>query len=171
MNLTLKSIISKNLSKKQIGQICNLKNKQWKYGIKSQIIWFKKNVKHNDIHNLFFIGSQLIGYTLLRKRKYNFGDNKSYTYLLFDTLVLEKKYREKKLSTLMMIFNNIVIKNSGYFAFLVCKKSLIKFYEKYNWFKLKKQNFLLEDHPFKTNGMIFGKKMLKSKKYYFFTNK
>jgi len=68
MNFTLTSINSSKLSKEQIKLICELKDKQWKFGIKSQISWYNKNIKQKDIHNLFFIKSKLIGYTLLRKR-------------------------------------------------------------------------------------------------------
>ena len=68
MSYNLISIISLNLTRIQIKSICELKEKEWKFGINSQIKWFKKNIKKNDIHNLFYIKSKLIGYTLLRKR-------------------------------------------------------------------------------------------------------
>mgnify|MGYP007000295331 len=64
----LKSVISEKLTKKEIREICLLKDKQWKFGIKSQLIWFKNNVKNYDIHNMFYIKSKHVGYTLLRKR-------------------------------------------------------------------------------------------------------
>ena len=68
MEYNLISKVSSKLSKKQIKKICELKDKQWKFGIKSQINWYKKNIKNNDIHNLFFINSKLIGYTLIKKK-------------------------------------------------------------------------------------------------------
>ena len=34
-----------NLTKRQIKSICELKDKQWKFGIKSQINWYNKNIK------------------------------------------------------------------------------------------------------------------------------
>ena len=37
----------------------------------------------------------------------------------FDTLIIDKKYRGKKLSNLLMSFNNIIIKQSGFFSFLI----------------------------------------------------
>ena len=54
----LYKLISKTtplLSKKEIKNICILKDTQWKYGIKSQLNWYKKNIKKEDIHNLLFI--------------------------------------------------------------------------------------------------------------------
>ena len=67
-NFCLKSIVSSKLTNNEIKQICSLKNKQWKFGIKSQLKWFKNNIKKFDLHNLFYIKSKLVGYTLLRKR-------------------------------------------------------------------------------------------------------
>ena len=48
------------LSKTEILQICKLKEEQWKYGIKSQIDYFNKIIKKNDIHNLFFINYYIL---------------------------------------------------------------------------------------------------------------
>ena len=146
MNFILRSITSRNLTKKQIDLICKLKDQKWRYGKKSQKKWFIKNIKRNDIHNLLYFRSKMIGYTLLRKRTYSSGQAKISKYLLFDTLIINQKYRAKKLSSLMMNFNNIVIKNSGYFSFLVCKKELINFYKKYDWKKLDNKKFILKDH-------------------------
>ena len=158
MNFILRSITSRNLTKKQIDLICKLKDQKWRYGKKSQKKWFIKNIKRNDIHNLLYFRSKMIGYTLLRKRTYSSGQAKISKYLLFDTLIINQKYRAKKLSSLMMNFNNIVIKNSGYFSFLVCKKELINFYKKYDWKKLDNKKFILKDHFNSSYGMIFYQK-------------
>ena len=40
---SLKSIVSDKLTNKEIKEICLLKDKQWKFGIKSLIKWFKSN--------------------------------------------------------------------------------------------------------------------------------
>ncbi len=174
MSFTLTSITSSNLSKKQIKSICELKDKQWQFGFESQINWHNKNIKQNDIHNLFFNKSKLIGYTLLRKRtciiKKMSGAMIS-KYLLFDTLVLDKKFRRKKLSNLMMSFNNTIIKRSGYFSLLICKYELLSFYKKYGWRKLNNKNILIKDHLFSTYGMIFNDKNYNKKNYYFYINK
>ena len=71
---SLKSIVSDKLTNKEIKEICLLKDKQWKFGIKSQLKWFKNNIKKYDLHNLFYIKSKLVGYTLLRKRTYEIKD-------------------------------------------------------------------------------------------------
>src|SRR6056300_1538592 len=122
VSFCFKSILSSRLTNHEIKQICLLKDKQWKFGIKSQLKWFKNNIKEFDLHNLFYINSKLVGYTLLRKRSYKIENLKKNThYFLFDTLVIDKKYRGMKLSDLLMSFNNTIIKQSGFLSFLICR--------------------------------------------------
>ena len=169
MNYRLISLNTLKLNKDKIIQIIKLKNSQWSYGINSQLEWFKNNVKKNDIHNLLYSKSKLIGYTLLRKRSFNNTNQFKKKYILFDTLIIHKDYRNKKLSELLMIFNNTIIRETGLFSFLICKNDLVNFYKKYDWIKIKKKNIKVVDHPFFANGMLFNTN--KIKKYYFYVNK
>ena len=159
MSLIFKSVISEKLTNNEIRQICLLKDKQWKFGLRSQLKWYKNNIKKFDLHNLFYIKSKLVGYTLLRKRTCQIKNlKKNIYYLLFDTMVIDTKYRGMKFSDLLMTFNNSIIKQSGFFAFLICKNELVNFYKKNNWIKLNKKFFQVADHQFSTNGMVLNKK-------------
>ena len=169
MNYNLISLNTQKLKKDKVIQICKLKDSQWNFGIKSQLEWFKNNIKKNDIHNLLYIKSKLVGYTLLRKRSFNTKNQIKKKYILFDTITIHKEYRNKKLSNLLMIFNNTIIKETGLFSFLICKNDLVGFYKKNNWIKLNKKNIKVIDHPFSTNGMLFNTN--KTQKYYFYINK
>ena len=169
MNYSLVSLKTSKLNKNKIIQISKLKDSQWGFGINSQFEWFKNNIKKNDIHNLLYFKSKLVGYTLLRRRSFNNNNKLKKRYILFDTLIIHKDYRNKKLSNLLMIFNNKIIKETGLFSFLICKNDLVGFYKKYDWIKLNKKNIKVVDHPFSTNGMLFNTN--KIKKYYFYINK
>ena len=92
------------------------------------------------------------------------------SYYLFDTLIIDEKYRGKNLSSLIMNFNNSVIKESGLLSFLVCKEQFLSFYEKYSWKNLDHKKFVLLDNTNFLYGMIFNQKK-NYKKYYFFQNK
>ena len=116
MSYSLLSLKTSRLNKSQIIQTCKLKNSQWKFGINSQLKWFKKNTKNADTHNLMYLKSKLIGYTFLSKKSF-FSNYKLKKYILFDTLIIQKYYRNNKLSNLLMNFNNIVIKETGLFSF------------------------------------------------------
>ena len=92
MEYILLSKTTKKLNKQQIYNICKLKNTHWKTGLKLNLKWFKKNVKDNDIHNLMYYNSKLIGYTLLRNRTFFLGKVKK-KYFYFDTLIVDKKLK------------------------------------------------------------------------------
>ena len=169
-NFLLKSITTSKLSNIQIKQICLLKDEQWKFGIKSQLKYFKNNIKKFDLHNLFYIKSKLVGYTVLRKRTCKIKNSKNNNhYFLFDTLVIDKKFRGMKLSNLLMSFNNTIIKQSDFSSFLICRNELVGFYKKNNWTKLNNKDFNVIDHPFSSNGMVFNKKE-DFKKFIFYIN-
>jgi len=169
MNYSLVSLETSKLNKEKITQICKLKDSYWNFGINSQLEWFNHNIKKDDIHDLLYFKSKLIGYTLLRIRSFYNDNNLKKKYILFDTLIIHKDYRNKKLSKLLMIFNNTIIREIDLFAFLICKKNLESFYKKYDWIKLNKKNIEVIDHPFSTNGMLFN--TTKIKKYYFYIKK
>ena len=167
MKYLLLSKRTKQLKKEEIHNICKLKNTYWNYSFKSNLVWFKENVKSYDIHNLVYFDSKLIGYTLLRVRTFYSGKIKK-KYLNFDTLIIDNKYRNKGISHFLMILNNLVIQKNNKISFLVCKKNLIRFYKKFGWKIISKKKFLISDHSFDSNGMYFNSKALTKDKYIFY---
>jgi len=152
-NFLIKSVTTKYLKKDQILNICKLKNSYWKYGVKKILDWFKKKVKKNDIHNLILLNSKIIGYNLLRKRIF-FIKNKRKKYFYFDTLIIDKKFRNMKLSSKLLKLNNKVLKKKKLHAFLVCQKKHFNYYKKFKWKKIRNSNFLISDHKFLKNKYI-----------------
>jgi len=55
-------------------------------------------------------------------------------------------------------------------SFLLCKKNLIKFYEKYGWIKLNKKKFKVQDHKSLLDGMIYNLRKTDQKKIKFYYN-
>jgi len=115
-----------------INEIILLKNSHWKFTLKSQKNFFKKEIKKNDLHNLLFLNKKLIGYNCLRWKNFTIKQ-KSSSFLLFDTLIVKKKYRRKKYSSLFMNFINFIIKSNNKKSILICEPQLINFYKKYEW--------------------------------------
>ncbi len=141
--IILKSEKTKKLKKKLILSICKLKDTHWKNGLKSQKKYFKKICRSEDLNNLLFLNQKLIGYTLLRKRKFGTKQNKN-NYFHFDTLIVDENYRKIGISKLLMDFNNLVIKKNKRPSFLTCKKKLVNFYKKFNWKLEKKEKFKIK---------------------------
>ena len=159
--IKLNSLKSNELNKKQIREICILKDSLWKYGLNSQLKWFKENLKSNDLHNCLYLKEKLVGYTCLRNRKFSHG-NKNKSYLLFDSLIISKNLRKKKLSYLLMLFNNNIIKSQKKISFLICDSKLQNFYKKFNWKNLRNNQFIFLNHKLKKkHGMIYNLKIAK----------
>ena len=101
-NFKLISIKSKELTKKNITDICNLKMQEWNFSLKSQIEYFKFNFQKKDINNMIYHNDKLVGYTILRNKKMNVDKS----YILIDTVIIDKNYRKKSLGSILMNFNN-----------------------------------------------------------------
>ena len=164
MKYNLKSVKTSKLDKNLIKKICKLKNTHWKYGLESQLNWFRLNCKSQDIHNLVLINKKIIGYTFLRIRKI-LPYPKKKKYLYFDTLNIDKKYRKKKLSNILMKFNNDVIKKNKFESILICNKKLIKFYLKNNWKKIPNKYIKIMDHKVSFKNPFFFIFNSKNKNY------
>ena len=172
--INLISVRAKDLTKKQILLICKLKNSFWTRTVPDQLKWFKKNVKKMDINNMIIINGNVVGYTLLRRRR-AYIENKSISYFYFDTFLVRSDLRKKGLGETLMIFNNKIIKSFKRHSFLICKSKLISFYVKFNWKILPGIKFKIMDHKpaspsigSNINGMNynFNKKIKKKIIYY-----
>jgi len=140
--LSLISIQNKKLNNFQKNNIIHLKNEHWKYSISEHNEYLKKNYKIGDFHNLLFFKKKLIGYTGFRNRKFIYRGRK-YKYLHFDCLIISKKFRKKKISKMLMKFNEINIKKKSLPSILFCEKKLTNFYKKFDWKLVNKKKIQL----------------------------
>ena len=165
-NFSIKSIKSNRLRNDEIKKICKLKNTFWKYGLRENFKWFKRNVHKEDTHIILEYKKKIIGYNLLRLRKFLVSKKKK-NYFYFDTLLIHKKFRNKKLSNLILEFNNRIFKKKKIHGFLICKKGIQPLYKKYGWKRLDYDKFLIKEKKYKKNsfiGMINNYKNFTSKK-------
>ena len=137
-----------------------LKNSFWNFGLQCNKLWFVKNVKKFDHHFCLFVNKKLCGYVLLRVRTCFMGDIKK-KYLYFDTLVVKKSYRNKKLSKLLLNSCNKFIKKKQKIGFLICDKDLVSFYLKNKWKIINKKKYKIADHETEKKGMAFNLQNIK----------
>ena len=147
--ITYKSLTTKKLTSQYKKKILQLKIQHYKYTYSKQLLWFKNEIKQNDLHNIIFYNKKLIGYTCLRKKKYLSTENQFKKNLIFDTCVIDNRYRGLGFGAMLMKFNNKIIKKSKKPAFLLCKKNLISFYKKFKWEKISKKKISFMDHDTK----------------------
>ncbi len=160
--IKLKSLKTKNLTKKNIQNILTLKDETWRNGLNSQQEHFETNYKNDDYHNLMFYRNLLIGYTSFRKRKIKtMREEKS--YLLLDSIVIKKKYRGKGYSSNLMKYNNHFVTKKGLKSLLFCTNKNVKFFSKYQWKIANKKNFILMNYFSRKRIMTFKFKIKKTK--------
>ena len=164
----IKLSIVKNLKNiSEIKKICQLKDEEWHYGIVSQIKWFKKIVISKDIHLILKIKKKIIGYLLLRERKFQFKTNnkKKGNYYLFDSFIIKKKYRKRGYGNKLMKAAKKIIKEKNYFSVLTSDIKNISYYKKNGWKITKKIKVL--DHHDNWSKLIFNRKTNKYLNVYF----
>ena len=144
-NIVVKNVTTKNLTSKQINNLCNLKKQHWKFNLKNQLKWFKKNAFEEDNHILIYSSFILIGYVHLGERNFLLN-SKNKKYILFRNLIVNKKYRNKNISSLIMRHANNYIFRRKKIKFLICKKKVCNFYIKFNWKIINKKINKLSDH-------------------------
>ena len=59
-----------------------------------------------------------------------------------------------------MKFNNSIIFLKKKISFLICEKEMVNFYQKFDWYKIKKQTYEILDHTTVKIGMIYNRNSL-----------
>lgn len=138
MSLVFKIIQHKNISKKELNDICRLKNENWIYGLKSQLNWIENNIKEEDYH-LIGYDNKLIAYANIVNRKIVFDNQVYFQVLGVGNVCISKKRQGTGLGLLLMDKINEFLLHKNRKGVLLCKDSLIKFYKNNNWVLLEKQ--------------------------------
>lgn len=170
--MIFQSIKTTELNKNLIDQILNLKESHWKYGKESQLKWFDKFTQENDLHNFMIMDKEIHGYTSLSQRsckEVDLSNNvKNSSYILFTTLIINKKVRNYSSALNMMKFNNRIISKTKKPSFLLCHKNLINFYKYFGWSLIGKKDFNVPDHKSSLIGMTYNFTKLKNFFYNFY---
>jgi len=150
MNFKIKIFSTKKLSNYIVEEILKLKRTVWRHSARSHRTWFKKNIYPLDKHILLTVRNKIVGYVALRKRSFFFKKEinfKKKSYLLFDTLIIHTNYRGQNLSKHLVKETIKISKKTKKPLILICKKKTVKYYKKFNWQVLRKQNIKIIDHP------------------------
>lgn len=134
-DLKIKTYLTNNLGTNIIREILKLKKKHYKYSLKDQKSWFDKNIKEYDIHILLFFKKKLIGYNCLRNKSSLIYKKKKLSshVFIFDTLLIDSKFRNLGLSSMIIKKSIFLIKKKRYVSVLMCLNKMTKYYEKFGW--------------------------------------
>lgn len=163
MKINTRSILHEKINTKILDEIIKLKMEEWNYSKIQHINWIKQNLKKKDWHIILEVNNIICGYTCLRKKYFYHTKRRVYFYY-FDTLIIKKKFRNLKLSSVLMKYNMKKINDDYKISVLVCKKKLINFYKKFNWkvnssFKINKNKNYIKMYYSRIN--LFKKKYIK----------
>ena len=159
----LKISRTKNLESILKKQIFSLKNSHYKFSLAEQKKWFNQNINSNDIHLMIIFKKKIIGYNCLRIKKAfinNFNSNIKISYFfLFDTLIVDKKFRNLKASTILLKKSSELIEKKFDLSFLICERKMINYYKNFKWRIFPKNKILSSFTINKKTIMFFSKKI------------
>ncbi|AVC43802.1 hypothetical protein B4919_02905 [Francisella tularensis subsp. novicida] len=135
--LNVQAIKHVDITEEQLLKICKIKEAFGNYTIESQLSWIERNMKAEDIHFLIHNDNKLIAYSNLVKEMIII-DNNNLSILGVGNVCVDEKGKDKG-KLLILEINKYIMANNR-IGLLFCKKSLIKFYEKYDW-RLIQPNF------------------------------
>ena len=155
-----KIIKNKNINNKQIEDISRLKDSFWKYGLKSQKKFLKSNNKSNDLHILAFKEKKIIGYVNLKIKKLRKNSvNKESQFFLFDGFIVDKSFRNMQIGQNLIEICKNKSRKRKMPILLLCKKSILGFYENFNFKIISKRKFFFINHQYKGILMHYNLKM------------
>jgi len=130
MNVLTQLIKHSEASKELLEKIATFKSIRWQYPLENQLQWMKDNLESNDIHLLVYQDDKLIAYT-------NFVDievvvNKNPTKCMGIGNVCTVESGKSYGNILMNAINNSITQNN-WNGILMCKESLVSYYEKFDW--------------------------------------
>ena len=120
------------LSSDDVSNIFRIKDQHWKYGIKSQENWFNNNIDSKDIHLLIYRGNELLAYSNLVNIKVTI-DGCSLNAFGLGNVCVSIEHSKCGLGSILVSFANLFLKSRESLGLLLCKNSLISFYEFNKW--------------------------------------
>lgn len=122
-----------NCNPNNITEICKIKNQYWVYSIEEQKKWLNNNISKDDFHVLLYEDTnKLVGYLSLVLINVKFEDHVEEMYGV-GSVCVDENNRGEKLGYLLMKLVDFFLYKKNKKGILLCKNSLVEFYEKCNW--------------------------------------
>lgn len=130
MAISTQLIKHSEASKELLESIANIKSIRWQYPLEKQLQWMNDNLQQNDVHLLVYFENNLIAYTNFVNVEVIINDVPTQFMGIGNVCTSEsgKGYGD----ILMNAINNSINQNN-WNGILLCKDSLVSYYEKYNW--------------------------------------
>lgn len=133
-------------------EIALLKDQHWIHGIRSQLIWINNNIRNIDYHLCGFINQKLAAYMALVEVSAEIN-SKRFGCLGLSNVCVSNEYEKKGYGSELVQQANRFISDQNRIGLLLCKESLVSFYQKNSW-------FLLEYEKATVKGEIYAKEIM-----------
>ncbi|MCQ2496154.1 MAG: GNAT family N-acetyltransferase [Lachnospiraceae bacterium] len=156
MNIVWKFITHKDIRGELI-QIATIKDQHWIHGISSQIKWIEENIDDQDIHLMGINNDskEIIAYMALMNVIVEINTF-SFSLLGLSNVCVDNRFAGKGLgSQLVNQANKYIVENQKN-GILLCKDSLLSFYDKNGWSLLKYKEAYIMDDLYDKNVMLFN---------------
>lgn len=127
-----------NLTVEKLGEIINIKMKQWQYSKEEHLDWMHKNISSNDLHALLYLDTVPVAYANLIDIVIERNTHSLQGWGLGNVCAIE---RGKGYGIELMEYINQYIHETDRLGVLFCKQPLLKFYSSLNWVHLQSHQY------------------------------
>lgn len=139
MKLNKKIIFKKNISKKEIEDLCKIKVEHWNYDLKSQINWWKENSDEDYLIITLMSGKKKVAFLRIRRREI-FIYNKPLKCSFITEVCVSNKFKSMGVGRKIMFEANKYLISQKEVGYLLCFKDKDEFYKKCKWILFKDVN-------------------------------
>jgi hypothetical protein len=143
----------KEVTRKQLEDIIEIKSKAWPYSFSSQLEWINVNLKANDIHVLLTLDKTNVAYLNLIEIKFKLDGVENDGFGIGNVCASEKG---KGWGKEIMAQTNLILNKRKKIGLLFCKKSLVTFYNLSNWRLIEHKKLKLSFNSESIETMIFN---------------
>ena len=143
-------IIQRNdsLTEKQKETVIALKQQHWPYPYESQKRWMDENLREDDLHILGYINDELVAYLNLIRVDV-LCDSETLPLIGVGNVCVSSSYLKRGLGKELIKYVNVYFENHDICGILLCKDSLVSFYQKCNWKSVaNNKHILLCEEPY-----------------------
>ena len=132
MKLKKKIILKKNISDKEVEDLCKIKSENWDYNLKSQINWWNKNSDEDYLIITLLSEKKKVAFLRIRKREI-FMYNKSIQCSFITEVCVSNKLKGTGIGRKLMLEANKYLISREEICYLLCCKNQEEFYKKCDW--------------------------------------
>ena len=128
-------------------EIAMIKDQYWKHGVESQLIWINNNIREDDYHLCGFLNRKMVAYMAIIEGNVEIDSQRS-SFLGLSNVCVSNEVRRKGIGSELMLQANRFISKQEKAGLLLCKDSLVPFYQKNSWSLMSYQNAIVGDGPY-----------------------